>query len=89
MPDERSSKPAVQAEHRNEVRRRQRHGWQPVQVGAIRGVEIERRHGVSEEGGVHMASHPVAVLIGLNRDHGGLGSTGQSGYPPRVGVCFF
>ena len=78
----------METEHRDEIRRGQRDGRQTVEVCAVGGVKVQRRHGIGKQRRVHRRRHSSAVFVRLNRHDGSLGPTVQARNGPCVGVGF-
>ena len=68
----------MEAEHRDQVHRGERHARHHVEVRAVGVVEAKRPHGGGEQLGVHRGRVPVPVLPDLNGREGGLGRAVQA-----------
>ena len=79
----------MEAEQGDEVGRRQRDCREPVEVGAVGGIEVKGAHRIGEQRAMHLLGHASAVFIRLDLDQGGLGVTSQARDRPRVGIGFF
>jgi hypothetical protein len=86
VPDQGAAPAPVQPEERDQVDRGQGGAWQHVHVGAVADVQPEGAHGHPEQGLVHVALDAVAVLVGLDLDHGRLDRAGEPGDRPGVRV---
>jgi hypothetical protein len=78
----------MKAEHGDQVRRGEGHRRQAIEIRPIRGVEVEVRHRLGEERGMHQRGHSAAILVRLDRHHGRFGAPAQARYRPGVGVGF-
>ena len=87
--DQRSAESAMETEHRDEVRRRERHRREAIEVGAVGRIEVQRSQRVGEQRAVHLPEHSTAVFVRLDLYQRGLGVAAQAWNRPRMRISLF